>query len=371
VKPRTLFDLPTGDAAIQRILELTQQGRAELPPGCEVTYDLEAIEILRGLLRQGSGEELVRLHYEDFRERMGARPTATEMYHEGYKPRSVRERHGSWLGFVAAMGDLTSEEGALVRDGRPAAFLAMLETTPMTRSYKMLLLEAMLNARRFPGEISIGELAEGVRKLARRSALLTRDLGIPVEDEEALRRLLERNPIDAFTGGKGTGGIAYLAYEGGRLRATFEVAEEIRPAFADLVREIVDWRLAEYMDRPSTGDEIDPGRGFVCMVSHANGRPILFLPDRRQHPSIPEGWTRISADGEDLEAKLVKVALNVVRRVGSEENILPEILHRWFGDEAGRPGTRQRVLFEESESGLVMRPLSNSTKSERTVTPNA
>jgi hypothetical protein len=55
------------------------------------------------------------------------------MHHEGYKPRSLRERHGSWLGFVAAMGDLTPQEEALVRDGRAAAFLTMLETTPMTR----------------------------------------------------------------------------------------------------------------------------------------------------------------------------------------------------------------------------------------------
>jgi hypothetical protein len=32
-------------------------------------------------------------------------------------------------------------------------------------------------------------------------------------------------------------------------RSTFEVPEELRSDFQDLVRELVDWRLAEYLQR--------------------------------------------------------------------------------------------------------------------------
>jgi len=48
----------------------------------------------------------------------------------------------------------------------------VLETTEMTRSYKMLVLLAMLNADRFPGEIAIDELGAEVCShcLAHRSA---------------------------------------------------------------------------------------------------------------------------------------------------------------------------------------------------------
>ena len=46
----------------------------------------------------------------DFRAVHGVRPTAVETYQDGYNPRSVRERSGSWSQFVASMGDLTSEQ---------------------------------------------------------------------------------------------------------------------------------------------------------------------------------------------------------------------------------------------------------------------
>ncbi len=97
LKPRTLFDLPARDSAIQNLLEQLQAGTAELPPGCEVTYDLEAIEILRNLLRTDrSPAEALRVYVEDFREMHGAsgrppsKPTATSTTRERRVSTSAR-----------------------------------------------------------------------------------------------------------------------------------------------------------------------------------------------------------------------------------------------------------------------------------------
>ena len=77
-----------------------------LPPGCEVTYELETVEILKGLLRRSTKQDdALERYYRDFRELHGIRPTATEVYEDGYNPRAVRERAGSWIRFVASMGD--------------------------------------------------------------------------------------------------------------------------------------------------------------------------------------------------------------------------------------------------------------------------
>jgi hypothetical protein len=38
-------------------------------------------------------------------------------------------------------------------------------------------------------------------------------------------------------------------------------------------------------------------------------------------------------------------------------NVLPEVLRRWFGENAGRPGTAFRVAFESRERGRTMAPL--------------
>ena len=44
LKPQTLFQLDPGDSHIARALGLVTSGDADLPPGCEVTYDLKAVE---------------------------------------------------------------------------------------------------------------------------------------------------------------------------------------------------------------------------------------------------------------------------------------------------------------------------------------
>lgn len=61
--------------------------------------------------------------------------------------------------------------------------------------------------------------------------------------------------------------------------------------------------------------------------------------------------------GERYRANFVQVALNVVRREGSTENVLPSILRGYFGERAGHPGTRHRVVFEWEEASLHLRPL--------------
>ena len=251
LKPQTLFQLQrAGDAEIDRVLNQLQAGEVDLPPGCEVTYDLRAVDIIRGLLRLRGGEEALRLYYEDFRERHGQRPRAVEAYHDGYAPRSARKAYGSWIRFVDAMGDLAAEDREFLQTH--GAFLDALDITPMTKSYKMLVLLGMLNEDAFPGSISIDALADRFAELAGRSAKLRAEVGPAMEDRAQLRRLIEENPIPAWSGGKGTGDVRYFAYEDGIFRTLKPVPEKGRPVLQQLTRELAEWRLAEYLARAVT-----------------------------------------------------------------------------------------------------------------------
>jgi superfamily II DNA or RNA helicase/HKD family nuclease/diadenosine tetraphosphate (Ap4A) HIT family hydrolase len=357
LKPQTLFQLPPGKSAIERALNLVLAGEADLPPGCEVTYDLRALDIIRGLLRPPGDDEVLKIYYEDFRDSHGARPRASEAFHEGYSPRSARPNYGSWLRFVRNMGDLSAQQGEVL--ATHGAFLDALEITPMVKSYKMVLLLAMLNEDALPGEIAIDRLVRAFAEAAARSARLREDVTVSLEDTANLRRLLEENPIAAWSGGRGTDHVSYFAYDNGRLRFVKDVQADRREAFQELVREIVEWRLAAYLQR----DEGAAEDRFVCKVSHANKRPILFLPDRAQHPGLPSGWTEVSIDGETYEANFVKVALNVVRRKGSDANELPGILRRWFGPNAGVPGTDFQVALDRSGSGYALVPIGRADQS--------
>ena len=96
---------------------------------------------------------------------------------------------------------------------------------------------------------------------------------------------------------------------------------------------------------------------IVCKVSHANGKPILFLPDRELQPEIPSGTVDVTIDGKPHEADFVKIAVNVVRAKGERTNVLPAILRGWFGADAGRPGTDFQVAFEPEGAGFRLVPL--------------
>jgi hypothetical protein len=54
---------------------------------------------------------------------------------------------------------------------------------------------------------------------------------------------------------------------------------------------------------------------------------------------------------------IAKIAINVVRRSGQEQNLLPEILRGWFGQDAGLPGRGERVRLKRGPSGFAMEPL--------------
>ena len=61
----------------------------------------------------------------------------------------------------------------------------------------------------------------------------------------------------------------------------------LRPAFQEMLRELVDWRLAEYLSRAQRAETDD----IVCKVSHSNGEPICFYRIDADHPELPTGET--------------------------------------------------------------------------------
>lgn len=354
LKARTLLNLVEGgDRALSVALERVQAEKFGLPPGCEVTYDLEAMNIMRALLRiPRDPADALRDYYIDFRDRKGERPSASEAFHDGYLPRTARRAHGSWFGFVAAMGGLDDEEMRALDVGR--SFLEALESTKMTRSFKMLVLVAMLNTDTLPGSgIRIGDLSAEFIRLARRNPKLAADLGPSVDDAVEAQALIERNPVEAWTGAGAVPGGAAFEYSAGVFRYRQAVPESSRAGFQRLVRELAEWRLAEYLSR---ADEPLLDAAFTMKVSHSGGQPILFLPDRSKVVNIPEGWHVVMIEGRRYQAHFVKIAVNVVRSADSNDNALPSILRGWFGPDAGLPGTNHAVVCEEVEGEWIMRP---------------
>lgn len=351
--PAILLGAGSRPGEVARALRALAEGTLELPLGCSVEYELEALDILESLAQPTQGADQVADWYRSFRELHGRRPLASEAYQEGYDPRRFRTSYGSWFAFVQTEDDLDDQTSAVLEDH--LAFLEALEATEMTKSFKIVTLLAMIVQEQFPGTVNVEDLALEVTRIAQRVRPLSDEFGDALENRNAMRKMLERNPIAAWTGGRGTGGVSYFRYEDRSFATAFTVQPGHEQALRELTREICDWRLAQYLDR--TGTVSAPATNIVCQVKRSGTQPILFLPDREQHPNLPQGWTQVMVGTEQYEANFVKIAVNVMRRDGSDANVLPDVLNQFFGEAAGEPGTAQQVRFRRTNGAYELEPI--------------
>lgn len=260
-KFRTLLKVGAGDGALRLALERLNDQLIQFPAGCEVTYDLQALDILRSLIRQPRDGEELAAFYRDFRERHGTRPTASEVQHAGFNP--GRTGHSGWLGFVADMGDLSEAQRATWTAHR--ALLDEIETTRMANSHKMLVLRAMIEAGAFPGRIGLTDLVDRVARLAGRNPQIKRDLGVDPDDTPRLRAVLMQQPLkilaetDWFRLGPGT------------FETTFADAEN--SALTALASELVDWRLLRYLQARDVVYDMPEGKSLAEAAEDAAPAP--------------------------------------------------------------------------------------------------
>jgi superfamily II DNA or RNA helicase/HKD family nuclease len=215
-KARALLAAGEGDRSLIQKLEASSSGELSLPPGCEVTYDLKALDLLRALLRDRSGATEAEAWYRDFHERMGERPTAAEFARAGFQP--SRTGHGSWFDFVRDMGDAVSDALEVHR-----ALLQSLERSDFIDAGPLLVLHALLV------NLSSGETAERLRL---RAALHGARRGLHAIDADQL------SPAWSYWAERPD-----FKVDGDRLRLRRVETAGLR----DLIAELIDWRLSPFL----------------------------------------------------------------------------------------------------------------------------
>jgi superfamily II DNA or RNA helicase len=245
-KARTLLQIGAGEGALRIALEKLERHELSFPAGCEVTYELEALDILKSLIRQPRDGEELTAFYRDFRDRHGVRPTASEVQHAGFNP--GRTGHAGWLGFVNDMGDLKGDMHSAWTAHK--GLLDEIETTRMTRSYKMLSLRGMIEEGQFPGRIAVADLAERVARLARRNPEIKADLSEDPNDTEAVKTLLTKFPLKLL------GETEWFRFGSGFFETAF--GNNHGAQLSELASELVDWRLLRHFQtRTVTYDQLD------------------------------------------------------------------------------------------------------------------
>jgi len=353
----TMLGIGDGHAALREAILALRAGTMELPDGCDITYELEAVEVLEKLLRPSTGEGLLRETYEEFQLVHDRRPTAREMHMAGAMRRTVvKASFGSWFGFVSQMGGLDY----LQRDvlDHFSGFLSDIESSRMNLSYKMLVLEAMLEEGCLPGEIAVSRLAQRFERIANRSPFLRRELEKTMSGSDpSIESMLKKNPLRAWAKTKYGEGSEFFELDGGVFRTCFTVSDQVADSraeevLAEMCRELVEWRLADYQERT------DPER-IACHVTHSGGGNPIIMLDREKFPNLPLGPVKLLADETVYDANFVKIALNTLYlpEDPARENELPNLLRSWFGPKAGHSGQHDKVTIEVDVSPLRMSPL--------------
>ncbi len=271
-KPQALFGVGATYKALAAFAHIAEQGRLELPDGCYVDYDLKIIEFLKSLDSAGSQKD-----YEALRSSLGRRPTLAEFYRSGTSVQTMRKQHGSWFTFLKVMEDLDAAETRVL--DTLGAFLKEVEVTPMTKSFKMVLLEALLELDGLAKPPTLPNLAYRSWEVLRRRQSLLGDLPenivqLPDGHSEEWQQYWLANPVNVWVGGNHKNkAAAFFRVENGRFNFAQAVpADDTSPAEA-MLQELVDYRLAAYEVRRPTAT--------------ASSNVIPFMPRVKTQVELP------------------------------------------------------------------------------------
>lgn len=247
-KPQALFKVGSSYRALAEFGRQVEDKRLELPDGCFVNYDLKLIEFLKELDCDGAQKE-----YEALRETLGRRPTLAEFYRAGASVRQMRRQYGGWFSFVDSMGDLNPTV-SLCCD-RHEKFFREVEITAMSKCFKMILLEALLEHDGLIKHPTLELLALQSMAIFQRRRSLISDIRDDLQNIDSLsdtqwQRYWENNPINAWVGGnRAVSAQALFQVVEGKFAPRFNVDADEAELLTSLLQELVDYRFASYEAR--------------------------------------------------------------------------------------------------------------------------
>lgn len=353
------------EAAKRAAAQLAARAQAPaLPDGVEVTLDPVALDHLReAISKNGTRRHQLQLEFEALREELGRRPTLLEVERRSrHSARQFCRTFGSWFGVLRACEAITAAEATL--ENECGAFLQELERTAMTRTYKMVVLEAMLRDGSLRPVVPIADIRQHFRTHFQHARYRHELDGTPVtriaEVEAAtLERYIFDNPINAWIGGNRGEPSPYFRWsEADRTFAYVGPQASDVGAFAAAVAERVAWRIEAHLARPG------PDQAAYKVIPASQGsRAIVMLGDENGD-GLPRsgGWQVVRINGRLMYAKFAKIAINTLAEKPDGENVLTSELQKMFGPELLRFERPHRVLIvRDSESGVLeISPLTRS-----------
>ena len=267
-KPEALFKIEVTNKARKDFLKEAKDENLALPAGCFVNYDLKSIGFMEKLIetKVGQQESIYRALHASY----GRRPVLAEFYRAGGGVDAIRREHGQWLAFVQGeenegdASDLDDQEQDCLNNYRN--FFHELETTKLTKSFKLVLLEALVELDGFIISPTTEVLASKSYELLQRRRPLQVDLPnkfLDIELENKYNKAWHKywldNPINAWVGGNSASGSTFFSIVDGKFVCKLNITAELYDTFSVLVQELINYRFLQYEARLATkGESLPP-----------------------------------------------------------------------------------------------------------------
>ncbi|OCA90400.1 DNA helicase [Bacillus sp. FJAT-27225] len=236
--------------------ETTKENKAlpVVPEFCEINLDVRVIDLLKEMKRKREPRKEKLLNdYLVLKQSLGRRPSYVELHLSGAsESKQYRQEFGSYVGFLNWAGELSDHEIEVYQRHRD--WLEEVEKTSMSKSYKMVLLLAMLE--RGPSDwyepITPMEVAPFFHRYLTETEYRKRidfsdksSRKLWEYDERAISSLIARMPMTMWD--RGPEGLT--SFENGVFKINFEIVPENRHLVFNWTREVCNYRLHYHFER--------------------------------------------------------------------------------------------------------------------------
>jgi len=225
-----------------------------VPAGCMIDFETGVVDLLKELARkrQPRKEKLLSA-YRNLKDDLQRRPTYLELHLHGREnSREYKQEFGSYVAFLGWAEELKPQEQEALASYKD--WLLEAEGTGMTKSYKMVLLLAMLErgAERWPQPITAVEAAPFfhrylTEKEYRRKVDMSDKQSQALLDynEKKVAALIEEMPMSKWSGS--SKGLATFDERG--FGFSLDIAVSNREVLYRWTREICEYRLHSYFEK--------------------------------------------------------------------------------------------------------------------------
>ncbi|MGJ7922923.1 DEAD/DEAH box helicase family protein [Neobacillus sp. LXY-4] len=234
--------------------KVTKKIHPVVPEFCEVNLDVQVIDLLKEMMaKKYPRREMMLNAYTSLKNELGRRPTYIELHLKG-SAYSVqyRQEFKSYVGFLEWANELNDREKEVLHRYRP--WLEETEKTGMTKSYKMIVLLAMLERgpANWFNQITLGEVAPFFHQY-----LMAKEYRKRIDfsdqsskrlwdyDVEGVSKLIATMPMTKWSGSsKGLN-----SFENDVFTLNFDVVPEDQQILFDWTKEICEYRLHYHFER--------------------------------------------------------------------------------------------------------------------------